>query len=118
MTAAQIRWMAALSEAEFTKLVIDRARATGWKVSHFRPAKTTKGWRTPVEGDAGCPDLILARRGRVLLVELKKERGSVRPEQRQWLREAGEHGRLWYPADWKAICDELAATRPVVSESG
>jgi hypothetical protein len=46
-----------LSEAAFTDAVIELARLGGWRVAHFRPARTASGWRTPVQGDgAGFPD--------------------------------------------------------------
>lgn len=109
MTVAQIRWVSAMSEAEFTSCVINHARAHGWLVCHFRPARTVRGYRTPIEGDKGCPDLIMVRRGRVLLVELKTSSGTVTREQRCWLAAAGEFGRLWKPKDWVEIVAELAA---------
>src|SRR5690606_28778418 len=57
----------------------------GWKVHHTRPARTDKGWRTPLQGDAGYPDLTMARRGRVVIAELKSESGRVTREQAAWL---------------------------------
>ena len=98
---------AKISEADLQHSVIDYAKLRGWMVCHYRPAKTAKGWRTPLEGDAGCPDLILARGGVVLLAELKSETGTFRPGQREWLEAAGEHGRLWRPRDWKDIEETL-----------
>jgi len=35
-----------LSEADFESRVVDFARLLGWRVAHFRPARTAKGWRT------------------------------------------------------------------------
>lgn len=95
------------SEAEFQRAVIDTAKAFRWKVAHYRPAKTEKGWRTPLEGHAGCPDLILARNGRVLLVEIKSASGKATAAQAAWLQEAGSYGRLWRPQHWPQILAEL-----------
>jgi len=89
--------------------VIDTARLHRWRVGHFRPARTVKGWRTPLEGDGGIPDLILARDGVVLLAELKSATGAATAEQKAWLAAAGPNGRLWRPADWPAILAELSA---------
>lgn len=99
MTAVGFR---PLTEDQYQRRVIDAARAHGWHVAHVRPARTTKGWRTPYEGDTGLPDLILARAGTVLLAEIKTDRGrtTFQPGQREWLAAAGVHGRLWIPAEW------------------
>ena len=91
-----------MTEDELQRCVIDCAKLFGWLVHHTRPARSAKGWRTPVQGDAGFPDLVLVRAGRVLFVELKSARGSVRPNQVRW-RDAlpDERYRLWRPADWQ-----------------
>jgi hypothetical protein len=95
-----------MGEAELQEAVIETARLFGWKVAHFRPARTERGWRTPVAADgAGFPDLILARAGRPLLcVELKSAAGRISAEQAEWLRTLeqaqGSDVRLWRPNDW------------------
>lgn len=96
-----------VSEAFFQSAVIDVARLRQWRVTHFRPARSNGGWRTPIEGDPGCPDLILARAGRVLLAELKRHGAYPTQGQKLWLAAAGEHGRLWRPSDWEQILEEL-----------
>jgi hypothetical protein len=46
-------------EQSFQSVVIEVARLTGWRVAHFRAARTAHGWRTPVTADgAGWPDLV------------------------------------------------------------
>lgn len=97
-----------LSETELQAMVIQAAGLYGWRVAHFRPARTAKGWRTPVEGDVGLPDLVLARDGRVLLAELKSDRGRTSADQDLWLEALGDHGRLWTPRHWPhAITTDL-----------
>lgn len=96
-----------LSEDDLKARVLDLAKLRGWMVVHYRPARTAKGWRTPLEGDKGCPDIILARRGVVLLVELKSATRRPTPEQRSWLLALGVHGRLWKPRDWPEIVETL-----------
>lgn len=91
--------MSPISEADFTRQVIDLAHLTGWHVAHFRPAQTTRGWRTPMSGDTGYPDITLARDGQVLLAELKAEGGRLRPEQIGWLTAA--HGDDWRDWVWR-----------------
>jgi hypothetical protein len=72
------------TEAQFQTWVIDYAKLKGWKVAHFRPAKTDKGWRTAVEGDAGFFDCVFARNGVTIIAELKSESGKLSPEQQEW----------------------------------
>lgn len=76
-----------VSEAAFQAQVIALARLCGWLVHHSRPALRRSGRvSTPVAGDVGLPDLVLARGGVVLFVELKAEAGRVAPAQRAWAR--------------------------------
>jgi hypothetical protein len=97
----------ALTEADLQRRVLDLARLRGWRVAHVRPARTAHGWRTPYEGDSGLPDLILARRGVVLLAELKSTTGRPTADQLAWLDAVGDHGRLWRPDDWPTITETL-----------
>lgn len=95
------------TEAGLQEAVIALAKLRGWRVAHFRPARTEKGWRTPVEGDAGFPDLVLVRGGRLIFAELKSQRGKVTLDQHEWLDELGSvegiEARVWRPQDWPPI---------------
>ncbi len=102
-----------LSEAAFQQRVMDAARHAGWLCVHFRPAKTQRGvWVTPMAGDKGFPDLALAKDGRVILAELKSDKGKPSKEQLAWLAAVGGHGRLWSPENWEAILLDLGVTKP------
>ena len=85
MTTAAERRDRATSEAELQRLVTDMAELYGWEWVHFRPARTDKGWRTPVSGPLGkgWPDLVLVRERdrRILFVELKREGGVLSEHQ-------------------------------------
>lgn len=97
-----------LTEAQFQTRVIGAAKLHGWRVAHFRPALTRSGkWATPMQGDKGFPDLVLARGGVVLLAELKSDKGVLGKGQPEWLAMLGEHARLWRPRDWDQITQEL-----------
>jgi len=97
-----------LSEADFQQRVLGYAQRCHWRVAHVRAAQVRNGrWATPVTGDPGFPDLVLARSGVVLLAELKSETGTFRPGQAEWLDAAGAHGRLWRPSSWSSIVEEL-----------
>lgn len=95
------------SEAQLQDTVIQLAILRGWQVAHFRPARTDKGWRTPVEGHRGFPDLALARGGRFIGAELKRQHEHPTPEQRAWLLALGGFGRVWRPSDMDSIMEEL-----------
>ena len=100
------------TEDEFQAWVIDYARAHGWRRAHFRPARTEKGWRTPVSADGkGFPDLVLARQGVVYIVELKSETGRIDAAQVAWGNELGGVYRLWRPRD-RAEIERLLSSQP------
>jgi hypothetical protein len=103
-----------ITEKEFMGQVLDLARMFGWRVAHFRPALTSRGWRTPVQADgAGFPDLLMARGSRLVAAELKREKGSATtPDQDAWLAAlaaAGCEAFLWRPSDFDLI---VATLRP------
>ena len=95
--------MPRLTEAQFTTQVIALFRLNGWMVSHFRPARTAKGWRTAIQGDAGFGDIVAARRGRKIMAELKVGRNIASPDQILWLWAWGNDAFVWYPQDWDKI---------------
>lgn len=107
----QERLLRATTEAEFLAQVLDLAHVLGYRVAHFRPALTGRGWRTPVQGDgAGFPDLILVGRGRVIAAELKRETAKATDEQLAWLTaftEAGIATYVWRPRDLEQIAEVL-----------
>lgn len=77
------------SEAEIQQTLLDGFLHSGWMVCHFRPARTSSGWRTPLEGHPGFPDLIAARDGQVLALEVKGPRGTLTAEQQLWQQHMG-----------------------------
>lgn len=105
---------ARISEAQLQDAIIDTAHTLGYIVAHFRPARTEKGWRTPVAADGrGFPDLVLVseRYGRVLFVECKSEDGELSRHQQWWLemlRAAGAEVYVWRPEDWTTGAVERA----------
>jgi hypothetical protein len=104
--------VADLSEEDFQTRIIDAAKQYGWRVHHGRPAVNRNGkWSTPIQGHPGFPDLVLSRDGVVIIAELKSRRGKPTPSQDLWLEALGDHARLWRPADWVAIQNELRRQR-------
>lgn len=111
-----------ITEAEFQRTVIDYAKLRGWQVHHTRPSISGGRWTTAIQGDAGFPDLCMARDGVVVLAELKSEKGRVSKDQKRWLHAldarrsgnavrpsfSGEFGAfLWRPSDWDEIEEVL-----------
>jgi VRR-NUC domain len=107
-------------EASFQSVVVEVARVAGWRVAHFRAAKTSKGWRTPVTADgAGWPDLVLVRPPRLIFAEIKSETGELRPRQTEWLDVLrllpAAETYLWRPSDWAELVEILTGTAPRVA---
>jgi hypothetical protein len=105
-------------EVDFLKKCVDLAKLRGWLVYHARPAMDKQGrYSTPMQGDIGFPDLVLTRRGRLLIVELKREKANPTAQQAEWLKEllnvehiAGDwvvHVDVWRPSMWDKIVRTL-----------
>ena len=95
-------------EATFQAQIIDLAHLQGWLAHHTRPAQNRRGqWGTPIQGDAGFPDLVLVRAGHLIIRELKREGAKASPEQRVWLEALEGVGHIetgiWRPSDWPDI---------------
>jgi hypothetical protein len=105
------------TEAEMTTAIIDAARFLHWRVAHFRPALTRRGWRTAVQGDgAGFPDLVMVHgpAGAVWWVELKTNRGRLSQDQELWAEALIRAGAYWRVvkgrAGLSAFLDDMATT--------
>ncbi len=82
---AGVTTLPAISEAAFMRQVTDLAELLGWSWAHFRPAQTSRGWRTPVSGPLGqgFPDLVLVhpQKSRRIFAELKRNGARTSPDQ-------------------------------------
>jgi hypothetical protein len=100
----------AMTEADLQRAIIRVAHLHGWLVHHDRPTTGRDGrTRTSIEGDAGFPDLVLARDGVVLIVECKSAHGRYEPGQRDWLDATG--GMTIRPADLDRVLGRLMVGR-------
>jgi hypothetical protein len=98
-------------ERELQATIVDACRVLGYRVAHFRPARTAHGWRTPMTGDIGFPDLVCARPGRMLALELKAAGRRLGPGQAGWLdalHGAMVHAQVVTPAGLDALLALLA----------
>jgi hypothetical protein len=96
-----------VSEDEFLTAVLDLAQLRRWHVLHLRPARTARGWETPIQaGGKGWPDVFATRGARAIALELKSAHGQTTPEQDRWisdLDQAGIQALVVRPADWPLI---------------
>lgn len=97
-----------MTEDDWQSFVLDLAHTCGWLVFHARPAQTGRGYRTAVAADGeGFPDLVLVRRGQVLVRELKLDDTYPSLPQKRWLNELGPAGAVWRPRDRALVMEEL-----------
>ena len=96
-------------EKDFQKWLLSELHKAGWRAHAERSAMTSKGYRTPIQGDAGYPDITAVRAPRFLLAELKSDSGQASPNQVEWLLEAGHcpsiEVKIWSPKDREAILE-------------
>jgi hypothetical protein len=101
-------------ERECQATVVEAAHTLGYRVLAIRPALTRQQrWQSPIQGDAGYPDLTLVHpKAGVLFVELKRGPNKLEPAQAAWgeaLIAAGAVWRLvWVPEELDGFCQELA----------
>ena len=93
-------------ESDLQSAVLELAELLGWRTMHQRPGLTQSGhWRTAVEGmGKGWPDLVLVR-DRLIVAELKSERGRLTVDQQDWifaLTHAGVETHVWFPYHWQS----------------
>jgi hypothetical protein len=84
----------AQTEADYQKKITDYCDLHGLKWHHETDSrKSKKGW----------PDLVIAGHKDVIFVEVKKEKGTVTLDQKEWLeklKSAGATTYIWRPSDW------------------
>lgn len=103
------------SEDDLLAFVLDTARVFGWRTMHVRPARTVRGWRSPVQGDGkGFPDLLAIRGPRLVVAELKSAKGRLSGEQEEWLDDwrdiPGAEVFVWRPADLDAAIEVFSGS--------
>jgi hypothetical protein len=102
-----------VTEADLLRGVLDLCRLLGWRTLHLRPARTSHGWRTPVQGDGvGWPDVfaVQPRSRRIVAAELKAEGGRLTADQDAWLADLAASGVevfTWRPADYPDAIAEV-----------
>lgn len=103
---AYAQLVAGETEKAFQARVVRVARLLGWRQYHTYDAR-----RSP----HGWPDLVLLRVrggvGRLIVAELKSERGRATKFQMDWIQELatvpGVEAHLWRPSQWDQILEIL-----------
>lgn len=122
MTAHRMPAKIRATELQCETTILDAAARCGWLRHGERTVRVNagaRGYATPVKGDVGFPDLVLAHRTLplVVIVELKRTPNTVEPDQQLWidrLRAAGLDVRVWWvPEDLDACLEYLANPRHV-----
>lgn len=99
-------------EKDFARQVEMILDAYGWVWKHDEPARRQSGrWATAMKGMKGFPDYIAVREDRVVLAELKSEKGRLSPEQKTWISAFQETQKVevyvWRPGDLLQIAEIL-----------
>lgn len=101
------------TELQCQATIVEAAKACGWRVHATRAAQTGRGWRTPIQGHKGFPDLVLVRGSLLWFVELKRRPNKVEPDQHDWIDALLDAGALvsvvWVPEGLDDFCAQLAA---------
>lgn len=94
------------SERSWQGRVLERARQGRWRAYHTRYS---------IGSQAGFPDLVLVKPGRLIFAELKSDKGSLSPKQLEWvtlLLEAGQEVHVWRPQDEPMVTRILMGIEP------
>ena len=94
--------MADLTEKQWLRQVTDLARLYRWHVYHpWLSIRSERGW----------PDVAMVRPPRLILAELRTDRGKVTPHQQEWLDLLGAcpgvETHLWRPSDFDRIAEVM-----------
>ena len=106
------------SEEDFQNSIIDLAELLGWKIyfvpdwiwrmvvmSMNRHPRKGRRWAA-----AGFPDMVLCKPPRILVWEIKTNKGQVRPPQKEWisaLAGCGIEARVVRPKDMDYVISAL-----------
>ena len=95
-----------VTEAEFMAQIIELAKLQGYLVYHTRDSRRSA---------PGFPDLVLLRPPYLTFLEVKREKGRVTTEQRQWVEKLKlvriVQADIARPHDWPDIEAALGSRR-------
>lgn len=88
-----------MTERQLEAAIVKLATLMGWMVYTVADSRSQRSHHP------GYPDLTMVRGDRLVVAELKSEKGRLRPGQQEWLDAfcaAGAEAYLWKPADWRS----------------
>jgi hypothetical protein len=97
-----------ITEARFQKQILEAALLAGWVFAYhpWLSVKSAPGW----------PDVTLVKPGRMLMFEVKSEKGRLTTTQAAWLEVLntvpGITARCVRPSDWDDIVELLRSATP------
>lgn len=87
-----------MRERDIQDMMEEAAGYLGWRCFHDRDSR---------RNNPGFPDLVCVKGGKLLALELKTEKGRIRPEQEAWIAELaqvpGVTARIVRPSDLDEI---------------
>lgn len=92
-----------IPESSWQTTVTDLLDRMGWLWHHETDSRKSR---------RGFPDLVAVKGARVLFIELKTNKGRIRPEQHEWLdrlRATAVEVYVWRPADWPEVVSTLTS---------
>lgn len=105
-----------LTERDLSSLVVELARLGRWKLRYH--TYTSRGTTYGRPAAPGFPDWVFVHpeKRRLLFVELKSEKGKVKPEQQEWIDALnlvdGVEAVVWRPSMWTEIVETLTGHKP------
>ena len=101
------------NERDYQRTIVGVAKDFGWRVHHTRAAQNAQGhYRTPIQGHAGFPDLVLVHRKVGVFFRELKVSTDLTEDQVLWgtaLLDAGANwAELRLPRDLDDVCQWLA----------
>lgn len=91
-----------VTERDFQGEVLRAAQLLKWRCYHTLDSRGSA---------AGFPDLVMVRGPRLVMAELKRQKGTVSDAQQAWLDDLARVETLdtflWRPADWPAVEEAL-----------
>ena len=88
------------TEKKFQNDLMERIETFNWLIFHCRDSRHA-------DGDKGFPDLVIAKRGQILFVELKIAGGRLSPDQVEWKANLGKNWRLVTPVNVEEFMKEV-----------
>ena len=94
---AVLRVQNSMKERELQAIVKQMAELCGWEYYHTYDSRRS---------NPGFPDVVMLRGERMIVAELKVQKGKVSEHQERWLKKfdkAGSEAYLWRPSDLREI---------------